>query len=124
MEDLEPVLDHLRRVRREVGPPVTVCYVPADANAPAPEVAQAMSRRLHEMAALCVRVHQVFEGTGFFIGFKRSVLTGMILASNKLAAPARRVAVSVHATLDEVAATLTAEQQADLFTLAATARAA
>ena len=124
MADIEPTLDHLRRVRREVGPPIAVCFVPADAAPPAPEVAKEMARRLPEMAALCIRVHQVFDGSGFFVGFKRSVLTGMLLATNKLSAPHRRVAVSVHASIEEVAETLSPDQQVDLMTLVATVRAA
>ena len=124
MDDLEPVLEHLRRVHRTVGPPIAVIIVPADAAAPAPEVAKEMSRRFPDLMAECARVHQVFEGSGFFIGFKRSVLTGMIVASNKLSASRKRIAVSIHATVEDVATTLSPEQRADLLQLRSGVRAA
>jgi hypothetical protein len=124
MHDLEPVLEHLRRVRRESGPAIAVLFVPEDAAAPEPEVAREMARRFPDLMAECSRVHQVFEGSGFFIGFKRSVLTGMLLASNKLNPPSKRLVVSIHATVDEVAATLAPDQRADLWRLLSEARAA
>lgn len=117
MDDVEPVLDHLRRVRSEAGPPILINFVPADAAAPAPDVARQMARRLPELMVECTRLHQVFEGTGFFIGFKRSVLTGMLLATNKVGASKQRVAISIHATVEEVALTLSTEQRADLLRL-------
>ena len=128
MDDVEPVLEHLRRLRREAGPAILINFVPEDAAAPAPEVAKQMARRFPDLMAECSHLHQVFEGSGFFVGFKRSVLTGMLLASNKLNAAkgpsARRLMVSIHATVDEVAATLTPEQREDLVRLVAGARAA
>ncbi len=124
MDDVEPMLERLRRMRREVGPAILISFVPEDAAAPAPEVAREMARRFPDLMAECSRLHTVFEGTGFFIGFKRSVLTGMILASDKLNASKQRLAVSIHGTVDEVAVTLSAQQRADLALLLSEVRAA
>ena len=117
MSDVEACLDEVTRCRREVGLLVLVLFVPEAAPAPPKDVSAAMVRRLPELAAQARQIFQVFEGSGFFIGFKRSVLTGMLLASNKMARRDKRLLLTVHGTFDEVAANLSPADRRDLLAL-------
>jgi hypothetical protein len=114
MEDLVPCMEDVRRVQQTVGTPYLVLVVPEGAPAPSSATRDEMIRLIPELATTCLSMHQVFEGSGFFIGFKRSVLTGMLLAAGKLTPASKRVAYSVNATIEEVAARLPREVHADL----------
>ena len=115
MDDLVPCMEDVRRVQKTVGTPYLVLIVPEGSPAPAPGVKDEMIRLLPDLAGTCITMHQVFEGSGFFIGFKRSVLTGMLLAAARLTPASRRLSYSVNATIDEVAARLPRESHADLY---------
>jgi hypothetical protein len=124
MEDLERVIEDVRRLRDEVGPPVLVLFIPEGSSPPAADVANRMVRRLPELARQRRSLHQVFAGAGFSVGFKRSVLTGMLLAANKLAPASQRISLTVHGTFEEAAARLPPGDRADLLALATVAQAA
>jgi hypothetical protein len=119
MSDVETCLDEVRRCRREVGPLVLVIFVPEGAPAPPRDVSAAMVVRFPELAAQTRLMFQVFEGSGFFVGFKRSVLTGMLLAASAVTPKARRMQLSVHGTFEEVAAHLSPADRRDLQELVA-----
>jgi hypothetical protein len=122
MSDVEACLDQVRERHRQVGPLVLVLLVPEAGPAPSANVTAAMVHRFPELSDYSRAMFQVIEGTGFSSGFKRSVVTGMLLAANKVAPKHKRVQLTVLGTLEEVATHVPPADRRDLLALAAEAR--
>ncbi len=118
-DDFDALLAQLAKVDQDVGRPILVSLVAADAGVPRPETALAWGRRLPELVEACASIHKVFEGTGFAVGVKRSVLTGMILTARRLGASGSPGRWTIHGSLDTVLDALGSQQRADLAALAA-----
>jgi hypothetical protein len=100
LADVEALIVYIRAERERRGVPVLyVSIVPHGAPPPATDVMKEMIRRFPDLNEHCEAIVQVFEGEGFASGFKRSVLTGMILAVNQCVPVERRLQVRSESTL-------------------------
>jgi hypothetical protein len=125
LADVERVLAQVRRVRERGEPVLLVTYISEDAPAPSGEVQREMARHMNDLASICATGHAVFEGSGFFIAFKRSVLTGMLFASKGLSKKPThhwRIHASFDGVIEQVPANRLPELRATLKAFYAAAR--
>ena len=101
---LEPNVDDIREIVKKVNELgrktdnrlIYVAIAPDSSTPPDNETRDAMVKSMDDMIQVCSSLHLVVEGTGFRNSIKRSVLTGILLASGK------SKNFYVHANFDEV----------------------
>ncbi len=83
-EDVEAITRELEHARARVGRQVDyIAVVPASSPPPDKTTRHAMVKVLERLESVCRKVHMVVEGEGFANSIRRSVLTGILLASRK-----------------------------------------